>query len=124
MYSRSAVPRSAATRSRMASSSRPSSSTCDSVRVTVMGVLSEVQFDVADGNVDAQLDLSVGIAVRLAGADVSGAAARLQPGAGEADAHPAAVLGIKTRGLGLLEQGGAGVLGTSTGRTEADGARG
>ena len=38
---------------------------------------SDVDGDVADGDVDAQLDLGVGVAVGLAGADVAGATRRL-----------------------------------------------
>src|SRR5690348_18376356 len=124
MYSRSSVPRSATMRARIASSSRPSSSTWDSVRVTVMCVSSDGKFDVADGNVDAQLDLGLGIAVQIARADVAGAARGLHLGARETDAHAAAVFWAQPGRFGLFQQGRAGVVRARPAGSEANGSGG
>src|ERR1700759_1841156 len=79
---------------------------------------SDLDRNVADRDVDAELDLGVGVAVQLARADVAGAAGRLDLRAGEADAHAAAELGRQPGFLGLLEQRLPGVGGG--GVTEAD----
>src|SRR5688500_16490479 len=132
MYSRSSAPRSATVRSRSASSSRPISSTWSCVSTTgavervssepstngrnesespnmsvskcVMSSESDVEGDVADRDRDTQLNGLVRIGVGVAGTYVLGASRFLHRGAGEADAHPAAVLGMKSGGLGLFQQ--------------------
>ncbi len=81
---------------------------------------SQRHVDVAQGDVDAELDLGVGIVVGLAAADVARAAGQLGARAGEADAHPAAVVRVQAGGLGLLEQRRPGVVDADPAGREAD----
>src|SRR5690606_29805476 len=85
--------------------------TCRSPDSRVENGTSDVDGDVADGSTDAQLDLLVRLVVCLTGAHVSGTARLLDGGAGEADSHPASVLGIEARSFCLFEKCFAGVLG-------------
>src|SRR5690348_5185638 len=113
---------------RMASSSSPNCSSCSSVRVVVLvmslllGSGSEVHVAVAHGSVHADLDVLVGQRGLDAGDHVAHGPGGLARGAGEADAHAAAVLGLQPERLRLLEQRGAGVGGRLLGLLEGDGA--
>src|SRR5579875_1449371 len=134
MYLRSSSPSWSTTCWRMASSSQPSASICSSLSGTVrlvspvLAVMcqpllaggSDVDLDVTDGYGHAELDLRVGLGVQFAGAEIAGAAGQLGAGAGEADAHPAAVLRCQPGPLGLFEQRRAAVHGTDTARREPD----
>src|SRR5699024_8987647 len=75
------------------------------------GARSDLDVDVADRRADAQLDRLIGFGVDRAGGRIAGAARAAHRGAGEADAHPAAVGRGQPGAFGLLEQGVPGVLG-------------
>src|SRR5690349_25069985 len=63
-----------------------------------------VDLDVPDGDGDAELDFFVFVTGNLAGARVADAPGGLELGAGEADAHPAAVFRREPGVFGLLQQ--------------------
>jgi hypothetical protein len=62
--------------------------------------------DVPDRDVNADLEGLVGVRLDLATDDMAGGTMELLDGAGVADAHPAAISGLETGGLGLLEDRG------------------
>src|SRR6478736_3571929 len=116
MYAASSSPRSAMIRLRIASSSSPNVSSCSSVRVVVFMVSSsEVDDAVADRGVDTDLDVLVRERGLDTGQHVADGALGLAGRAREADPHPAAELRLQPQRLGLLQQGGAGVLAAHAG---------
>src|SRR5579875_2461245 len=84
--------------------------------------VSDVECDIADRDADAQLDLGVGLAADLAGADVAGAPGAPRLRAAETDAHATPVFRRETGRLGLFEQWCAGVRRGDPALREAHGA--
>src|SRR3984885_10092669 len=113
MWSASRWPRSAITRSLMASSSAPNASACSEVRLilgcdmigaskSLAGLQRDV--DIADGNGHADLHVLAGCCRHRTGGQIAHYTAGLAACAGVADAHPASAVRVQPGRFGLLQQ--------------------